>query len=137
MLHRPSPVRRRGVTAVEFALVAPVFFLFVLGAIEVGRGIMVAHQLTSAARDACRAGVIAGTDDAAIKKVATDALAAQGVTGVTATVKVNGTEANASTARTNDLLTVTVTVPVSEVTWVPGGSFLKGKLGGQFCLRRE
>src|SRR5579884_3784762 len=59
MLYRPmerSPVLRRGATAVEFALVAPVFFMFILGLIELGRGMMVQSLLENAARAGVRTG---------------------------------------------------------------------------------
>ena len=49
-----APPSRRAATAVEFAVVAPVFFLFVLGFIELGRGYMVQHLMTNAARQGCR-----------------------------------------------------------------------------------
>ena len=39
---------RRGTAAVEFALVAPVFFLLVFGMIEYGRMVMVQHVITNA-----------------------------------------------------------------------------------------
>ena len=66
-------------TAVEFALVAPALFLFILEIIEVGRGFMVMHLLSNAARQGCLAGIIQGTSTAAIEEQVTDALAAQGV----------------------------------------------------------
>ena len=44
---RGQRVSRRGVAAVEFALVAPVFFLVVLGIIEFGRMAMVQQVLAN------------------------------------------------------------------------------------------
>ena len=41
---------RRGVATVEFAIVAPLFFLLVLGCIEFGRALMVQQMLTNASR---------------------------------------------------------------------------------------
>ena len=43
---------RRGVAAVEFAVVAPVFFLLVAGVIEFGRAMMVESILANAAQRA-------------------------------------------------------------------------------------
>ena len=48
---------RRGASTVEFAFVAPVFFVMVLGIFEIGRACMVTELLTEAARRACREGV--------------------------------------------------------------------------------
>ena len=52
---------RNGVAAVEFAFVAPVFFLLVLGLVEMGRMMMVQLSLTNAAREGCRMAVIGTT----------------------------------------------------------------------------
>ncbi len=52
--------RRRAASAVEFAIVAQIFFVFVLGFIELGRGFMVQHLMTNAARQGCRVAVIEG-----------------------------------------------------------------------------
>ena len=45
---RYSPKSRRGVAAVEFALVAPLFFMFVFGIIEFGWMVMVQQVITNA-----------------------------------------------------------------------------------------
>ncbi len=42
---------RRGAAAVEFAIVAPVFFLLVFGMIEYGRMVMVQQVITNASRE--------------------------------------------------------------------------------------
>src|SRR3974390_1590511 len=52
--------RRRGASAVEFAVVAPFFFLLVLGLIEFGRALMVQHMLNNAARIGARVATIEG-----------------------------------------------------------------------------
>ncbi len=49
-----STRQRRGATLVEFAVVAPVLFLFVFGIIEFGRLLMVQQAMTNAARESCR-----------------------------------------------------------------------------------
>lgn len=135
---QPRRSRRFGVTTVEFAVVAPVFFLFILGLIEVGRAIMVCHQLNHAARTGCRAGVLQGTSTSSIKSTTDTELSEQGVKGGTVTVAVNGSAStDASSAASNDEITVSVTVPVSAITWLPFARFLTGNLSGQYSLRRE
>jgi Flp pilus assembly protein TadG len=129
--------KRRGAHLVEFALVAPVFFVFVLAMIDIGRGMMVSSLLSSAARAGCRTGVLPGKSDTDVQAAVAQALNGQGIPGTTTTVKVNGTVANASTAQTKDLITVTVTVPLSNVAWLPMSEFVNGTLGGQFSLERE
>ncbi len=49
---------RQGAAAVEFAIVAPVFFLMVFGMIEFGRAIMVKQVMTNAARDGARLAIL-------------------------------------------------------------------------------
>src|SRR5690606_32800631 len=48
---------RRGASAVEFALVAPIFVLFVFGMVEYGRMVMVQQVLTNASREGARRAV--------------------------------------------------------------------------------
>ena len=46
--------RRRGTSVVEFAAVLPLVLLLLLGAIELGRAVMVQHELQGAAQAGCR-----------------------------------------------------------------------------------
>ena len=130
---------RRGATAVEFAFVAPVFFVMVLGIVEVGRACMVTELLTEAARRACRQGVIEGTGSGNIQAAATNYLTSVGVNGETANVFVNDTPAgstNVAGMPAYTEITVVVTVPISNVTWTPLW-FVTGNLSGQYTMRRE
>ena len=128
---------RRAAHAVEFAMVGSVMVISILGLIEMGRGLMVQHLLTSAARQGCRVGVIPGKSNADITAAATTSLASQGVNGDAATVNINGGNGDASSAKTGDEITVIVTVQASSVTWVPGVRFLNGSISGQYSLRHE
>ena len=58
---------RLGTTAVETALVLPVFLLFVLGMVELGRAVFVQHVLNSACRKAARLGSTEGSTTASVK----------------------------------------------------------------------
>jgi Flp pilus assembly protein TadG len=131
---------RRAAAAVEFAVVAPVFFLVVLGLIEMGRACMVAEQLTEAARRGCRQGVIEGTTSAAIEQAALNYLSSVGINGETAGVSINDAPVNTVEAQNMPAyteITVIVTIPVDSFTWLPGGRFLFGNLSGQYTMRRE
>jgi Flp pilus assembly protein TadG len=46
--------RRRGIAAVEFALVAPIFCTIILGTVELGRAIQVQNAMVNAVREGCR-----------------------------------------------------------------------------------
>lgn len=54
----PNPARRRGVALVEFALVMPVFLMFLFGIMEYARYLMMHQVMHNAARDAARWGVV-------------------------------------------------------------------------------
>ena len=56
-----TAARRRGATLVEFAMVMPVFLLFLFGIFEYGRYLMMHQILHNAARDAARWGVVRGS----------------------------------------------------------------------------
>jgi Flp pilus assembly protein TadG len=129
--------KRPGATTVEFAVVAPFVILIILGIIEVGRGLMVIHLLNNAAMAGCRAGIIEGQTTANIQSVVVSALTATAINGETATVQVNDGNTDAANASVGDEITVTVRVPVSSISWVPGAQFLSGNLQGQYTMRRE
>jgi len=112
---------RRGAAAVEFALVAPIFlFALIIPMVEFGRGMMVVNALSSAAKTGCRTGVLPSSDNSAIATAVANSLSAQGIQGANPIeVRVNGTVANASTAMQGDAISVTVSVPMSNVSWLP------------------
>jgi hypothetical protein len=58
---------RFGTTAVETALVLPVFLMFVFGIFELGRAVFVQHVLNSACRKAARLGSTEGNNTATVK----------------------------------------------------------------------
>lgn len=104
---------------------------------EVARGMMVTHLLNNAARQGCRIGVIEGKSTSDITTAVVNTLKSQGINGDVATVLVNDGVAEASTAKAGDEITVTVSVPVANVSWVPGLQFLVGNVSSQYTLRRE
>ena len=63
---------RCGAAAVEFAIVAPVFFLLVIGMIEVGRAMMVQQVLINASRVGARQAVTAGATSSAVQTAVKD-----------------------------------------------------------------
>ncbi len=142
MVRSTTPVpsrrpRRQGAAVVELAVVIPVFFLFVFGLIEIARGMMTTHLLANAARAGCRQGILQNKSTSNITSTVDSLLSAQGIRGASTTVKVNGAVADASTAKSNDDITVVVSVPVANITWVPVSRFLTGNITGQYTLRRE
>ena len=132
--------KRTAATALEFALIGPIFFVLVLGIIEFGRTFMVMELLNEASRRACLTAIIEGTSSAQIKQVATDFLTNVGINGETAGIIVNDAPIDTVEAKNMPAyseMTISVTVPVQSVTWVPNGVFPWGTLAGQFTMRRE
>ena len=127
-------LKRTGAAIAEFAVVAPILFMFVLGIIEFGRMIMVKQTMTSAAREACRVAVLPGTDTSNIIARAQASLDAAGITGYTIQMDPNPP----SSAAEGDPVTITITVPSDDVTWLPSPIYFAGKtLEGKCVMRRE
>jgi Flp pilus assembly protein TadG len=111
---------RKGVAAVEFAFVAPLFFLLVLGLVEMGRMVMVEQSLTNAAREGCRMAVMGTTTSGSdVDSAVRDYL--QSVTSKAkdqATLRVS-VPANLANCPSGTNLKVGVEVYYKDVTWVP------------------
>jgi Flp pilus assembly protein TadG len=130
--------RRRGVAAVEFAVVASLLFMLLLGIIEIGRAMMVLEMLNNAARSGARMGTLQGSANTDVTSAVTNALANAGFSGTSTAVSVNGATANVNTAVAGDSVTVTVSVPYNNVTWLPTSMFLAGRtLGSTVVMRHE
>ncbi|HLA83795.1 MAG TPA: TadE/TadG family type IV pilus assembly protein [Thermoguttaceae bacterium] len=134
---------RRGAAAVEFAIVAPVFFLMILGMIEVGRAIMVQQVITNASREGARLAVLPARPEDNITAMVTqrveDVLQSAGIDGATVQIlDETGTTMNPQTAEYGDVINVTVSVPYSEVSWLPTSKYFAGKtLSASTVMRTE
>jgi Flp pilus assembly protein TadG len=134
---RRQTATRRAASALEFAVVAPLFFLLIFGLVEFGRCLMVQHLLTNAARQGCRVAVIEGKTTADVTTTVNNLLSGQGINGATTTVQVNGATADASTAGAGDQINVSVSIPAGATSWVPQAQFCLGTITGTYALRRE
>ncbi|NLX94660.1 MAG: pilus assembly protein [Rhodopirellula sp.] len=125
---------RRGTAAVEFAVVAPLFFLLVLGMVEFGRMVMVQQIITNGSREGARMAVLDGTTATDVLTTVNNYLSSAAVAG--ATVTVNPDPPN--TAGFGEPVTVTVSVPFDQVSWLPSPMYLSGKtLSACTIMRRE
>jgi Flp pilus assembly protein TadG len=136
LLNRKNRRKRRGAAAVEFAMAAPILFLFVFALFEFGRAFMVIDLLGDAARVGCREGAILGKSSTTITTDVQCRLQGEGVNNTTVTVEVNGAVGDPSTALSGDSITVAVSVPVSSVSWT-GTRFLSGNLSGQSRMAKQ
>lgn len=87
---------QRGAAAIEFAMIAPMFFALLLSAVDVGRYMWTLNTIQYAIDEAVRAGAIQELSTAEIKS-----LVAQAVTPI------SSTEVAVTVATSTDALTVT------------------------------
>lgn len=133
-LLREEPGCRRGVAVVEFAVVAPLFFLLILGLIEFGRMVMVQQVITNASREGARRAIIQGATTDDVVAVVQNYLVGGGVRSATVAVSPDPIDS----AGYGDPVTVTVTVPFREVSWLPTPMFLGTvQLRAVTTMRRE
>jgi Flp pilus assembly protein TadG len=127
---------RRGAAVVEFAIVAPVFFLLVFGMIEYGRMVMVQQILTNASREGARYAVILDSNDTtAVQDRVTDYLQSASING-SPNVTVDWP---ASGSGSNQPITVAVSIPFGQVSWLPSPMFVSSTMPLQATsvMRRE
>ncbi len=141
---RPSAARRRrGVAAVEFAVIASLLFTLLLGIVEIGRAMMVLELLNNAARNGVRTATINGSTRGDVATAVTNALGGSGITLAAGQPKlsVNGTEVTSDAGwapASGDTISVSVSVPYADVSWLPTSFFLTGRsLSSTAVMRRE
>ena len=126
--------KRLAAAAVEFAVVAPVFLLMVFGMIEYGRMVMVYQVITNASREGARVAVLDGASTASVTSAVNSYMTSAMITGQTVTVSPNPP----TSAAYGDPVTVTVSIPFSQVSWLPSPMYLGGKtLTSATVMRRE
>ena len=131
---RSSRIKRRGAAVVEFAIVAPVFFLLVFGMIEYGRMVMVQQVLTNASREGARRAVLDGSTSGEVQSAVNDYLTSGSISGATITI----TPSSPADAAFGEPVSVRVEVPFSEVSWLPSPFFLGAtQLQATTTMRRE
>jgi Flp pilus assembly protein TadG len=119
---------------VEFAIVAPVLVLLILGMIEYGRLVMCQQVLTNATREGARAAVLDGATTSGVTTVVSDFLTGSRISGATITVN----PSPPSNAAFGAPVTVSVSIPFSQVSWLPTPMFLGSKtLTASTVMRRE
>jgi Flp pilus assembly protein TadG len=107
---------RRGVAAVEFAMIAPIMMLFTFGLVEMGRFMLVKEAATHATREGARIAVRPfATDDEIITRV-NEELAIMSIADATITIDPPELE----DAEPGSMVTVRVQITPDSISWVPG-----------------
>lgn len=133
---RRVPARsRRGASVVEFAVVAPVFFLLVFAMIEFGRMVMVHQLLIGAAREGARQAVVDGATTQKVEQTVRDYLTATSINGQEAVVTVSPDPA---TANTGVPVKVETAIAFAKVSWLPAPLYLQNvTLSAAAIMRHE
>ena len=125
---------RRGTVALEFACVAPLILVFFFAAIEFGRGLMAIHGLETASREACRIAVAWNPTNEDIESAVAGRLSSFGISDYALTIEPDPP----TSARQWEPVSVRITVPYAEVSWLPLPRFLQTvTLNGSCTLPQE
>ena len=132
-----SRVRSRnlkGSAVVEFAITAPVLFIILFGMIEMGRALMIKQLLSNAARDGARSAILEGSSAEDVEQTVLSYLGGSKIGGA----KVSVTPSPLTLAQGGDPVTVSISVPFNEVSWLPTPKYLSGvALEETVIMRRE
>jgi len=124
---------RLGAAVTEFAIVAPVFFMMVVGFIEFGRALMVQQVLINASRVGARQAITTGATQSEVTSSVEDYTESLAVPGVNVSVSPSPTDADPG-----DPITVTASVDFNEVSWMASPWFLGGAtLSASSEMRKE
>jgi len=111
---------RSGTTMVEFAVVAPVFFIMVMGLFEFSRALMIQSMLAGAAQQGARAGTLGSAQSSDVTTAVNNYLTTAGISGASTSVSPNPP----SSAYPGQNVTVTVSIPYASVSWLPSPTYL-------------
>jgi Flp pilus assembly protein TadG len=127
-----SRASERGAVAVEFAILAPVLVMLLLGIMEFGRAYNAQASLSSAAREGVR--VMAISNDPAVAKTAAKSTAVSLQPGLVDTniVFKNLDSPTSSSCASGTRISVTITYSLSTMTGIAGPFSLAGK-GAMLC----
>ncbi len=122
--HYRDAHRRKGATAVEMAVVLPVFIMLLIGFFELGHVLMIDSIVENAAYEGARRGVVPGATQESAQKAAEDIATASSLRNVQ--VQVETKELSPSVQS----IAVTVNAPLSE-----NGIFVGAFLGNTTVSR--
>lgn len=114
---------RQGAAAVEFAVILPLIVLLILGAIEMGQAIMVQQTLIAASRAGARVYAVRQETTAQdVRDIVDVAMANANISGYS--VDPDPPFSQAKDIGHLEPVTISVSVPFSQIAWLPGIWFL-------------
>lgn len=129
---------RRGATALEFAIVLPIFLLVIVGIIEFGRAVMVQQVITNCAREGARKAVVPGATNAQVEAVIDNYMTNAGLSGHSRSiVNVTRDPETLSTALSGDEISITVSIDYADVSWGLTTWLADKTLSSSVVMRKE
>ncbi len=132
LLRHKHRLKRRGVAAVEAAIMAPLVVTALLAMIEVGYSFMIRQTVTLASREGARAAALPGGTMTDVNAAVDGTMAGPGLTGYTVTSDLD------TLAPTDVEVWVTVSLPFDRASFtgnlLGGGSF---NIASTTTMRRE
>ena len=107
---------------VEMSIVISVFLLLVLGMIEMSQMGITSQLLTRAATAGCRVAAVNGRTQADVSSAVSTLLASGGIQSSSYTLTT--TPSDVTTTHIGDTIKVTISVPLSSVSWSGSPMFL-------------
>ncbi|WP_236624603.1 TadE/TadG family type IV pilus assembly protein [Rhodopirellula sp. SWK7] len=123
--------KRTGAVAVEFAVVAPLLFLFFFAGFEFCRVAMIRHTVDNAVYEGARRGIVPGGTNAEVRAETERVLSTIGLQNFTLNVT------PAVIDDDTDDVTVRLTVPLDVNTFVPAQFFVGKEIQRELTMRRE
>jgi Flp pilus assembly protein TadG len=133
MKSRKRITKRRGAAAVEFALVLPVYMVLLLGVLEFARLGMAVQVVTSAAREGCRVAALPGNTATDAQNRVNAVLSQSGFPNATITL----TPADPTTASGGTQITLSLSIPFSQLSWLGTASFANTNIHGSATFASE
>lgn len=131
---RPKAGERTGAATVEFAIVAPVMILFMLGMVEIGGLMMVKNAAVHASREGARLAVVPTATTASVEQKVTELMQMYTNAGVSVDI----TPTVLSSANPGDSVTVSVSVDATAIGWITGAVKLPiSTITAETTMRRE
>lgn len=130
--------QRRGAAAVEFAIVATVFFMFVFAIFEIGRLVMLQQIMGECCRQGARRAILENASETAVVDLVKSRLAANSIPGADVTITWPNKTTQPDMARLGfqDPITVRATVPYSGVSWLVPTWVIQGSVMESQALMR-
>jgi Flp pilus assembly protein TadG len=122
---------RAGAVVVEFAISAPILFMFFFAALEFGRVNMIRQTIENATYEGSRRGIVPGATADDCRN------AAQAVLNTVSTNNADIDVTPSIITQNTTQVTVAITVPINDNSWVSPFFFKNKTLTNSMTLRRE